>query len=63
MCSFLGCAGVVVTKGASFGEGSGPIYFTKFECTGTEGKLLDCSYSAVTTKCNHSKDAGVKCKK
>ena len=30
-------------------------------CTGTEDRLVDCSYDSSTGDCTHSEDAGVRC--
>ena len=47
---------------AIFGQGSGPIWHSNVSCSGTEGRLLDCSTGAVGGHtCSHSDDAGVTC--
>ena len=45
---------------AYFGEGTGPIFMDMVICSGSESRLLSCSYS-TTTDDTHSDDAGVKC--
>ena len=30
-------------------------------CTGSESRLIDCSYSSATSTCSHAEDAGVQC--
>ena len=46
---------------AYFGQGSGSILMTSVACTGSESRLIDCSYSSSTSGCNHYDDAGVQC--
>ena len=47
---------------AIFGQGSGPIWLSDVGCSGTEGRLLDCSTGVVGGHtCSHSDDAGVTC--
>ena len=45
---------------AAFGEGSGPIHINYLACTGTEYKLVDCSYLNRTYQ--HNEDWSVTCK-
>lgn len=51
----------IIHSGASFGQGSGPIYLDDVTCSGTEARLIDCSYDRSTSDCSHSRDAGVTC--
>ena len=44
-----------------FGAGSGPIYLDDVGCSGSELRLVNCSYSHDTADCTHSEDAGVRC--
>ena len=47
---------------AHFGQGSGTIVLDDVRCTGTEDRLVDCSYDRSTVDCTHSEDAGVRCR-
>jgi len=38
---------------AEFGEGSGTIYLSDVACTGSESRLIDCTYDPDTSDCNH----------
>ena len=59
---FLGLhTGPIYVRGGVFGEGVGPIFGTEFECSGSEAKLTDCSYSSNVKGCTHNDDAGVIC--
>ena len=47
---------------AHFGVGTGQIYLDSVGCSGTEGRLIDCSRaSSVFCYGGHSEDAGVRC--
>lgn len=46
---------------AYFGQGSGSIHIDDVSCTGTESRLIDCSYDSNTADCSHAQDAGVQC--
>ena len=60
MLSFKSAASF--TKRASFGEGTGIIYFDDVQCSGTERSLLDCSNAGLFQhNCKHAEDAGVVC--
>eukprot|EP00058_Branchiostoma_floridae_P023683 XP_002609173.1 hypothetical protein BRAFLDRAFT_92536 [Branchiostoma floridae] len=65
VCRQLGypCA-YVTTTWASFGEGTGRIWFRDAACTGKEARLADCRHSAwgYGSSCSHSKDVGVVCR-
>ena len=52
--------GTVSRRSAYFDEGFGPVQFTTFQCTGTETRLQDCTYTQQNS-CTHSSDAGVTC--
>ena len=56
----LSLAGVIAYPAAFFGAGSGSVYLSSLQCTGSEPSLLDCPSSA-TNNCGHSRDAGVHC--
>ena len=47
---------------AMFGEGWGPIFLDNVNCSGTEGSLLNCTYSTIGVHdCSHREDASVRC--
>ena len=48
---------------AAFGAGSGPSWYYRVYCTGTERNLTECSKSISNTgsACSHSRDAGAVC--
>ena len=56
------CSDAVSFSAAHFGVGIGQIYLDRVSCSGTEGRLIDCSRaSSVTCYRGHSEDAGVRC--
>jgi len=57
----MSTAGSTAYSKASFGEGSGTIYLDNVICTGSESRLIDCSYDSDTSDCGHHEDAGVRC--
>ncbi|XP_078391546.1 antigen WC1.1-like [Cetorhinus maximus] len=63
VCRQLGCSSaLMVTGGASFGQGEGDIWLNGVKCTGEESFLSDCPSSAsVQHDCNHKEDASVIC--
>jgi len=47
---------------AAFGEGTGRIWLSNVECTGSERELANCTATFnETTSCTHAQDAGVRC--
>lgn len=47
-------------------KGTGPIFLTGLECTGTEGSLLECSRKlrtppGIASGCDHAQDVGIQC--
>ena len=46
---------------AHFGQGIIPILMTNIGCSGSESRLVDCTYSSSTGGCKHYEDAGVRC--
>ncbi len=59
---YLLIKGTVAFRGAVFGEGSGPIFMDRYECSEGEDRFLDCATPPLGVhSCDHSSDAGVKC--
>ena len=54
-------AGAIAYSSAYFGEGMGAINMDDVYCSGSETRLLDCSYIS-SHNCGHSEDAGVSCR-
>ena len=55
------CTGAVALPRARFGRGTDvPILLDDLRCTGTESRLIDCTYTAIDN-CVHSEDASVNC--
>ncbi|VDI75574.1 deleted in malignant brain tumors 1 protein, partial [Mytilus galloprovincialis] len=42
-------------------DGQGTIWLNDVDCSGSETKLLNCSYSLETSQCHHYEDVGVHC--
>ncbi|KAJ4926792.1 hypothetical protein JOQ06_014538 [Pogonophryne albipinna] len=63
VCGQLGCGLALETKDAAhFGQGTGPIWFDKLECSGNETSLELCGHSQIGSHgCSHAEDAGVIC--
>ncbi|XP_023931764.1 deleted in malignant brain tumors 1 protein-like [Lingula anatina] len=62
VCRMLGYKGSVSYSGAHFGRGTGPILMDNVACSGSESSIKDCGHSGWWThRCDHSKDAGVRC--
>ena len=64
VCRQLGYPGVVeAPKYAAFGAGSGPSWYFRVDCTGTEHNLTECSKSRsyFGSACSHSRNAGAVC--
>ena len=61
VCRQLG-HGTAKQADAHFGQGTGPIAFDGFECTGDEQYLENCSHAGLFNHdCVHQEDAGVVC--
>ena len=63
VCRQLGLGPAIAATGdAFFGQGSGHIWLSNLNCTGTELSIQDCLHSGLgTVECDHTGDAGVKC--
>ena len=55
------CTDATARLNAYFGAGSGSILMNYVACSGSESRLIDCSYSTSTSGCSHNDDAGVQC--
>ncbi|XP_068519858.1 deleted in malignant brain tumors 1 protein-like isoform X1 [Anas acuta] len=63
VCWQLGCGTATAAPGlAYFGQGHGPIWLAKVNCTGTEAALSKCRARPKGVHlCHHGEDAGVVC--
>ncbi|KAL0148698.1 hypothetical protein M9458_056025, partial [Cirrhinus mrigala] len=62
VCKELGCGEALsAPKSAYFGEGTGRIWISDLQCTGSESTLTNCRYTGWGVKANHTEDAGVIC--
>ena len=64
VCRQLGYPRAVeAPRNAAFGAGSGPSWYYRVYCTGTERNLTECSKSSSNfgSACSHSQDAGAVC--
>ena len=63
VCNQLGYYfGATPHYGASYGQGSGPIFISQLHCNGSESNILDCARDMYSVRhCEHSQDAGVEC--
>ena len=64
VCHELGYAiAVEAPRSAFFGAGSGPSWYYRVYCTGTERNLTECSINNYNfgSACSHSRDAGAVC--
>ena len=52
----------IPTRGAYFGEGSGPIHLSRAQCNSRDMRLIDCAIDKTGMNgCRHNEDAGVIC--
>ena len=69
VCQSLGLGVATAAKSSAyFGEGSGDIWLSDVNCTGTESNLLECDYrgwgvdrTPSFVGCEHDEDASVVC--
>ncbi|XP_072894896.1 CD5 antigen-like [Hemitrygon akajei] len=63
VCKVLNCGtSQLITRGASYGEGTGKIWLDGVKCDGTEPALDQCPASPWgVNNCSHAEDAGVSC--
>ena len=64
VCDQLGYypSGAIPRYGAFYGQGSGPIFLSQLQCTGSESHILDCARDMYSVRhCAHYEDVGVKC--
>lgn len=64
VCDQLGHypSGATPRYGAFYGEGTGPIFLSQLQCTGSESHILDCVRDEYSVRnCEHYEDAGIKC--
>uniref|UniRef100_A0A671Q8A8 SRCR domain-containing protein n=1 Tax=Sinocyclocheilus anshuiensis TaxID=1608454 RepID=A0A671Q8A8_9TELE len=62
VCRELGCGeALTAPKSAHFGEGSGRVWVSSLQCTGSEFTLTSCRFNGWGIEANHAEDAGVIC--
>ncbi|XP_039889739.1 deleted in malignant brain tumors 1 protein-like [Simochromis diagramma] len=62
VCRQLDCGTALrATTNAHFGEGTGPIWLRRVNCSGHERSLSECDLNRYWPYCGHSEDAGVIC--
>ena len=63
VCHQLGYFNVTAAlRSASFGAGSGPIFFSNLSCSGNNSHITVCpNHGSADLNCTHSEDAGVTC--
>ena len=59
--NFFFSIGPIAISSSHFGPGTGSIVLNSVRCLGSERRLIDCPSGAVTYRCNHNRDAGVRC--
>ena len=58
---FFSLSGTLAFRGASFGQGVGPIFLDQVACRGDEQRVLDCNSFLGVHMCDHTQDAGIRC--
>lgn len=64
VCHYLGYPGASwFTSGGNYGEGTGPVWMSEVQCTGSETRLQECDQVQDwgDNECDHKRDAGVVC--
>ncbi len=62
VCREFGCGEALsAPKSAHFGEGTGEIWISDLQCTGSESTLTNCRFNGWGIEANHAEDAGVVC--
>ena len=59
--TFISLTDTVSYTNAHFGQGTGSIYLDNVACTGTEERLINCSYNRDPADCSHTQDVGIHC--
>ncbi|XP_063406062.1 deleted in malignant brain tumors 1 protein-like [Mytilus trossulus] len=60
-CRQLGyCSGQMIPA-IRVNDGQGTIWLNDVNCSGSERKLLNCTYTTDTSNCRHSEDVGIHC--
>ena len=62
-CKQMGFVGVNNSDSFLFGSGASSqnILLDNVACSGSESRLIDCSYDDHTADCSHSEDVGIVC--
>ena len=60
-CCCFSYLGTLAFRGASFGQGVGPIFLDQLACRGDEQRVLDCNSFLGVHMCDHTQDAGIRC--
>ncbi len=58
---YVRTTGSIPVSGGGFAQGKDTILLDNIKCSGNEQTLLNCSYNQ-THNCDHSEDAGVRCR-
>ncbi len=62
VCRELGCGEALsAPTSVHFGEGTGEIWISELQCTGSESTLTNCRFNGWGINANHAEDAGVVC--
>ena len=64
-CLLSNVLGAEAYVNAYFGSGTGPSLLGRFDCTGTEEKLIGCRHRDIAVIgfiCRHSDNVGVRCR-